>query len=102
MPASMHRAIVTRVGATGIHVRIDARWPGVEFGPLAILANGVRVGPVSTASSGSPAHTHSVSQSTWAADYIVKGDYVLVAETTTDDFIILGVIRDGMSATGGL
>jgi hypothetical protein len=88
MRSSLYRALVTRVAPAGVHVRMDAHWPGVEFGPLPILANGVRIdlSPITVG----------------MADFISKGDYVLVAETTTDDFIVLGVIRNGVSSTGGL
>ena len=84
----LYRGVVTRTAPAGCHVRMDATWPGVEFGPLPILANGVRI-------SLNPA-------TVGKADYITKGDDVLVAETDTDDFIILGVIRNGVSGTGGL
>ncbi len=107
---SIHRGVITRTGTTGVYVRMDARWPGVEFGPCDIVANIVRVGPLTSASAttssgGDPAHTHtvatSITQTSWLADLITAGDAVLVVETATDDFLVVGVIRNGVSTTGG-
>lgn len=82
----MYRAVVTRATAAGVWVRISSRWPGVEFGPCPMLANAVRM-PGSVVG---------------LADLIEKGDSVLVAETGPADFVIVGVIRDGVDPTGGL
>jgi len=93
-----------------VYVRMDARWPGVEFGPCVPVANTVRVGPLTSASAttsseGYPAHTHAVStsiaQPSRLSDLITAGDAVLVVETATDDFLVVGVIRSGVSTTGG-
>ena len=109
----LHRGLVTRASTAGVWVTMAATWPGVEFGPLPLLANVVRVGPLTgtatgtTGSGGDPSHTHSFTGSTsnamteWLADKIVAGQRVLVAEVDTDDFIVLGVMRGGVSATGG-
>lgn len=59
----IHRGIVTRVSGTQVWVKMQGVWPGVEFGPLSTLAN------------------------------TIAGDRVLVAEVTTDDFVVLGVIQ---------
>lgn len=103
MPAGeLHRGVVTRTSTQGVWVKMQSRWPNVEFGPLPILANVVRVGPLASANTddGDGPHNHSVAKTEWLADKVSKGDKVLVAETTTDDFVILGVIRWGVSATG--
>lgn len=91
---------VTRANAEGVWVKMQASFPGVEFGPLPILANGVIVGPYTTSSalSGAEAHTHTVAKKTEIADQITAGDTVLVAEVTRDDFIVLGKVRKGVSS----
>ena len=105
-----YRGVVTRAGTSGVYVQINSHWPGVEFGPCDLVANVVRVGPLTTAqattsSNGDPAHTHTVTstvaQTEWFADLIEEGDNVLAMETGPDDFLIVGVIRSGVSATGG-
>lgn len=105
-----YRGVVTRAGTSGVYVQINSHWPGVEFGPCDLVANVVRVGPLTTtqattSSNGDPAHTHTVTstvtQTEWFADLIEEGDNVLAMETGPDDFLIVGVIRSGVSATGG-
>ena len=105
-----YRGVVTRAGTSGVFVQINSHWPGVEFGPCDLVANVVRIGPLTTAqattsSNGDPAHTHTVTstvaQTEWFADLIEEGDNVLAMETGPDDFLIVGVIRSGVSATGG-
>lgn len=100
----LHRGVVTRTSPNGVWVKMQSRWPNVEFGPLPILANAVRVGPITSANTddGDGPHQHTVAKTTWLADLVAKGDNVLVAETSTDDFVILGVLRRGVSTTGGL
>lgn len=82
----MYRGVVTRATAAGVWFRVQSRWPGVEFGPCPLLANAVRM-PDSIVG---------------LADLIEKGDAVLVAETAPADFVVLGVIRDGIDPTGGI
>ena len=105
-----YRGVVTRAGTSGVFVQINSHWPGVEFGPCDLVANVVRIGPLTTAqattsSNGDPAHTHTVTstvaQTEWFADLIEEGDNVLAMETGPDDFLIVGVIRSGVSASGG-
>jgi hypothetical protein len=107
---SLYRGVVTRAGPTGVFVTMNAQWPGVEFGPCDIVANIVRVGPLTsqqatTSTNGDPAHSHTVttntSQTQWFTDLVTAGDTVLVVETGFDDFLIVGVIRSGVTTTGG-
>ena len=82
----MYRGIVTRATAAGVWIRIQSRWPGVEFGPCDLVANAVRMPDAVVG----------------LADFIEKGDAVLVAETGPADFVIVGVIRGGVDPTGGI
>lgn len=84
----IYRGTVTRASATGVWITIASQWPGVEFGPCDLVANAVRIDD-------SPAITG-------LADLIEPGDKVLVVETGTADFVIVGTIRTGVSPTGGL
>lgn len=84
----IHRGVVTRTSTSGAWITIANQWPGVEFGPCDIVANAVRLDL-------SPAVTG-------LADYLQPGDNVLVVETGPADFVIVGTIRTGVSATGGL
>lgn len=84
----MLRAVVTRASTTGVWISIASLYPGVEFGPCDLVANAVRLdlSPVVTG----------------LADLIEAGDDVLVVETAPADFLVVGVIRSGVSANGGL
>ena len=107
---SAYRGVITRAGTSGVYVMINSHWPGVEFGPCDLVANVVRVGPLTstqatTSTDGDPAHSHSVTTTVpatgWFADLVKEGDKVLAVETGPDDFLIVGVIRGGVSASGG-
>lgn len=84
----MHRAVVTRTSTTGVWISISSIYPGIEFGPCDIVANAVRLDL-------SPAVTG-------LADFLEAGDDVLAVETSDADFLIVGAIRTGVSANGGL
>lgn len=75
---SLYRGKVTRATTAGIWVTISSTWPGVEFGPIDLVANDTETGGL--------------------ADQIVKDDTVLIAETSPADFIVLGTIRKGVGA----
>lgn len=102
MAGSIHRGTITRTSPTGAWITIASQWPGVEFGPCDIVANAVRVGPLTAQAGGSPSHTHTIAKTEWAADYLQPGDAVLVVTTGPADFVIVGIIRTGISPTGGL
>lgn len=81
MRGDLYRGVVTRATASGVWVRMDRRWPGVEFGPLPLVANTIRNGI----------------DPTLLADLVEADDLVLVADTGREDFVILGVLREGVS-----
>lgn len=95
---SLMRAKVTRAGATGVWITINAHYPGVEFGPCDLVANIVRVGPLTTETASS--HAHGVLVTQWLADLIHEGDDVLAVDTGSNDWLIVGTIRTGISTTG--
>ena len=100
MRGEMYRGVVTRATAAGVWFKIASRWPGVEFGPCPLLATPIPV-PTQTTSSTSVAdhggHTHTVASSTRKPDRIVAGDKILIADTGREDFVVLGVIQQGVS-----
>jgi hypothetical protein len=65
----LYRGVVTRATADGIWVKVPSRWRKVEFGPLPHVFAGI----------------------------VTEGERVLVADTGTQDFIIVGVIKKGVA-----
>lgn len=103
MSGRVFRAEVTRATTAGVWVEAPRLFPGVELGPLPLLANVVRVGPLTTTGAvvgDHGSHTHTVAATRWLPDLVAAGDQVLVQELDTDDFVVLGVLRGGVTATG--
>ena len=67
MRGDTYRAKVTRASGAGVWFTIRSRWPGVEFGPCPTLV-----------------------------DTLYPGDRVLVSDTNREDFVVLGVIFQGV------
>ena len=84
----VYRAKVSRTGVDGVHVEIPMHFPGVEFGPLDLVASTVRL-DLSPVVNG-------------MADFVQAGDVVLVVDTGSADFLVVGTIRSGVSVDGGL
>ena len=99
----IYRGKVTRASAAGVWIMISSHWPGVEFGPCDIVATAVRLPAATTSVASSPdPHQHTLAAKTLVADFIKTGDDVLVLSTAPADFLVVGTIRTGVSATGGL
>ena len=101
MRGHAYRGVVTRASTAGVWVRIDSRWPGIEFGPCPLVASAVRIDaqPTTTTAVGDHgAHGHDVPVAQWLPDLIEAGDRVLVIDTGREDFVIVGVLRQGVSA----
>jgi hypothetical protein len=86
----VYRAKVTRATTKGVWFTINSTFPGVEFGPCDILANFVRL------------HNKVPPDIIGIADYIQKGDIVLVVDTDSDDFVVVGSIQSGVTPKGNL
>lgn len=100
MVSQLRYGKVTRANTSGIWVKMQADFPGVEFGPIPLLANGVTVGPYTSDEQLDPPykHSHTIAKHTEIADVIAAGDTVIVAEISRDDFIVLGKVRKGLSS----
>lgn len=95
----VYRGTVTKANAAGVWARIPRLVPKVQFGPMQLVANVVRVGPLTTSTVSS--HSHTVPQTEWLCDLIEPGDQVLVADLgrpSHPDLVVVGVIRQGVSA----
>jgi hypothetical protein len=95
-----YRGLVTRATTAGVWLRIDGRWPGIEFGPCPIVANIVRIdaqATTTTAVGDHGTHGHTVPAATWLPDLVQAGDRVLVIDTGREDFVVVGVLREGVS-----
>jgi len=96
----MYRGKVTRTSAAGVWVEIRSTWPGIEWGPLAIVANVVRTIVLTTSAAGEHVHSHTVPADELRADLVQAGDTVLVAQLDRDDFVVIGALRGGVTSNG--
>lgn len=100
MRGDVYRAVVTRASTEGVWFKAESRWPAIEFGPCPILANYVCIDQQTTSGTSvgdHGSHTHTVAASQWLADLIEAGDEILISDLNREDFIVLGVIRTGVS-----
>jgi hypothetical protein len=95
-----YRATVTRVSTDGVWFKAEARWPGMEFGPCPLLANTVRAAGQTTSGTAvgdHGTHTHTTATTQLLPDLIEAGDSILITDLNREDFVVLGVIRTGVS-----
>jgi hypothetical protein len=98
MRGDCYRAVVTRASTDGVWFKAESRWPAIEFGPCPLLANFVRIDQQTTSGTAVGDHgSHTVAAAQWLADLVEAGDEILVSDLNREDFVVLGVIRAGVS-----
>jgi hypothetical protein len=96
----LYRGKVTRTSTAGVWVEIASTWPGIEWGPLPLVANVVRTIVLTTSTDGTHPHSHTVAKDELRADLVEVGDSVLIAQLERDDFVVIGTLRGGVTSNG--